>query len=630
MKRNIFEPFEPLSRVKSDLSEYEEEIAPDPQIEPIEINQRSFWWFYLLLGLIFSGLFLRLWQMQIKEGYQNKVLAKDNRIRSQVILPGRGQITSSDGKLLAFNEPAYALQILPTDLPKDAVRRAEIYEQIKRVAEIDAEVFEKVESELLRTVDPIVIATTEDRDQMMNWRLKLSEVPAVEVSLSSVRKYEASAGLAHILGYIGKMTDEDFAEHPEYPLSSFIGRVGLEYAYDNYLRGKPGQRQVEVDSAGRYQRTVGTIEPLVGESLLLNLDFGLQEVLADALFAKLDEIGKTSGAAVALNPQNGAVLALVSAPAYDNNLFSSGGITTEEYQNLLEDERRPFLNRSLAGLYPSGSTIKPVVAAASLQEGVISEDTAILTPPEIAIGDWRFPDWKYHTGYTNVRRAIAESNNIFFYALGGGYDEISGLGAERLSSYFKKFALDEATGIDLPGEKNGLVPTPEWKEKNKGEQWYLGDTYHLSIGQGDLLVTPLEMVVAMSAIANGGKLVTPHLAAEIQESTGEKVRQIDPAPKAESIADSYVLRVVREGMRQTITSGSAQSLNDLPIEVAGKTGTAQYGGPDETHAWFACFAPYSDPKIAIVVFIEEGGQGYETTAPVAKEVLKWYSENRIQ
>lgn len=630
MKYSPFEPFEPLGAVESDLSEYKEDILPDPQIEPEETKFRSLWWLYLLLGLMFLGLGFRLWQLQIKEGWQNKVLAKDNRVRSQVILPARGEILDSRGKILASNEPSFALQILPIDLPKEKEKRAELYQKIQEAAGVESSAFDRIESELLKTVDPIVLAQSTDREQMMLWKLKLNGLPAVEVVLSQRRRYQAGTGLAHLLGYIGKLTDRDIENHPEYPVNSLIGKTGLEFTYDNILRGKPGRREVEVDSRGRFQRTLGTVAPLVGNSLVLNVDVDLQEVMWRSLEEAVKNSGGKSGAIMALNPQDGTVLGLVSMPDYDNNFFVSGQISQEDYQKISEDPSRPLLNRAIAGLYPPGSTIKPVVAAAALEEGVISEDTSILTPSEIKIGDWVFPDWKNHTGRTAVRRAIAESNNIFFYALGGGYDEISGLGVERLAKYFKKFALDGETGIDLPGEKNGLVSDADWKKQNKGEPWYLGDTYHLSIGQGDLLVTPLEMTVAISAIANGGKLVTPHLAAKVIQSDGQTVTQIEPQFRAENIINDANLKIVREGMRQTITSGSAQSLSDLPIEVAGKTGTAQYGGPEETHAWFACFAPYDDPQIVLVVFIEAGGQGHTTAAPVAKEVLRWYNENRSQ
>ncbi len=628
--KNLFEPFENLGKVKADLSEYQEIIEPDPQIEPEDTRLRTLWWLYLLLGIVFVVLAFRLWQLQIKEGWQNKVLAKDNRIRSQVILPPRGEILDTHGKVLATNVAGFALQILPTDLPKDYKKRQEIYQKIQQVTQVEDQVFEKIESELLHTIDPITVAQTTDREEMMFWKLRLQEIPATEVVAVPERQYQSQAGLAHILGYVGKLTEADLNEHPEYPRNSLIGKTGLELSYDQYLRGKPGCREVEVDSMGRLQRVVGKIPPLPGDSLILNLDLDLQEVLAQSLEKAIESSGGKSGAAVALNPQNGAVLALVSWPSYDNNLFVPGKLTSEDYQAILEDPTKPLLNRVLAGLYPSGSAIKPVIAAAALEEKVIAEDTAISTPPEIVIGQWHFPDWKYHPGYTDVRRAIAESNNIFFYALGGGYGPISGLGAERLAEYLRKFGFESTTGIDLPGEKSGLVPTPEWKEKTKGEKWYLGDTYHLAIGQGDLLVTPLEMAVATAAIANGGNLVVPHLVSRIVKSNGEEVMWVDPPPKAQGIVSDNTVRIVREGMRQTVTSGSARLLADLPLAVAGKTGTAQYGGPDQTHAWFTCFAPYENPQIVLVVFVEAGGQGHATAAPVAKEVLRWYNENRLQ
>lgn len=329
-----------------------------------------------------------------------------------------------------------------------------------------------------------------------------------------------------------------------------------------------------------------------------------------------------------MDPRNGGVLAFVSIPGFDANIFS-GKIDSKNYNRLLQDENRPMLNRIFGGLYPPGSTIKPFVASSALDAGIIDENTTILTPPEIKIGEWIFPDWKAH-GSADVKKAIAESNNIFFYALGGGYDKIQGLGSDLLKKYLTRFGFGEVTGIDIPGEQAGLVPDRAWRKKVKNDNWYIGDTYHMAIGQGDMLVTPLEIATATAAIANGGTLYEPRVAKEIVSAeTGETIQKIASKIKKKEIINGDALRIVRDGMRMTITSGSGYSTfgNDFPIEVAGKTGTAQFGSEGKTHAWFTSFAPFNDPKIAVSVFVEAGGEGYQYAAPVAKTAYEWYAQN---
>ena len=265
----------------------------------------------------------------------------------------------------------------------------------------------------------------------------------------------------------------------------------------------------------------------------------------------------------------------------------------------------------------------------ALDAGIIDENTSIVTPPEIKIGQWTFPDWKPH-GSADVKKAIAESNNIFFYALGGGYDKIQGLGSDLLKKYLMRFGYGELTGIDIPGEQAGLVPDRAWRKKVKNENWYIGDTYHMAIGQGDMLVTPLEIATATAAIANGGTLYEPRVVKEIDSAeTGQPIKTVAPTVKRKNFINSDALRIVREGMRLTITSGSGHSTfgDDFPIEVAGKTGTAQFGGEGKTHAWFTSFAPYENPEVTISVFVEAGGEGYQFAAPVAKTAYEWYSQN---
>lgn len=632
-KRNIFEPvIKPLGSLKKSISQDHEWVSDNQIIEAEKVEKKElphfkFWLSSLIAIFLFAVFLIRLMDLQIVRGQENRLLAEGNRIRSYRVEAPRGQILDHEGNVLVGNTANYVMQIYPYNLPKLKQDREAVINKINKVINID-NLESMVNERMTTSFDPIVVKEDIDRNEAMKLRIKLSGIPGVEIVALPKREYYDDLALAHVLGYIGKMSEDDVNNYPAYPTNSLIGKTGIEIAYDAYLRGLPGESQVEIDSSGQIKRVLKSARPITGSSVKLHLVSGLQKVLQDNLSKAVQNSGGKSGTAIAIDPRNGGVLSMAVIPSYDLNIFS-GRIENEEYNKLINDPNLPLLNRAIGGLFPPGSSIKPFVAAAGLDAGVIQEDTSIITPPEIKIGDWVFPDWKPH-GSADVKRAIAESNNIFFYAVGGGYDKISGLGSDTLKKYLERFGFSAKTGIDISGEKNGLVPDRAWKKKVKNENWYVGDTYHMAIGQGDLLVTPLELATATAAIANGGTLYEPRVAEEIVSSTtGEKERAIDPSIKAKDIMSGESLRIVRDGMRQTITAGSGFSTfgKTFPVEVAGKTGTAQFGSEGKMHAWFTSFAPYSDPKITITVFIEGGGEGYQTAAPVAKAAYEWYSNN---
>jgi penicillin-binding protein 2 len=283
----------------------------------------------------------------------------------------------------------------------------------------------------------------------------------------------------------------------------------------------------------------------------------------------------------------------------------------------------------VSGEFPSGSTIKPIFAAGALQEKVITEVTSFLSTGGLRIGEWFFPDWKTGGhGVIDVKKAIANSVNTFFYYIGGGYGDFKGLGVSGLVKYARLFGLGEPTGIDLPGERAGFVPTADWKEQIKKEPWYIGDTYHFAIGQGDVLVTPLQVANYTAAIANGGILYEPHLVSKILGEDNKIIEEIKPVVIRRDFIDTANLKIVRAGMRETVTLGSARSLNALPVSVAGKTGTAQWSTKKSPHAWFIGFAPYDNPQVAIMVLVEEGVEGSTIAVPIAKDILNWYFSNK--
>ena len=349
----------------------------------------------------------------------------------------------------------------------------------------------------------------------------------------------------------------------------------------------------------------------------------------------MKRVGAEKAVGVALNPKTGGVLALVSIPSFDNNLFSKEA-NLEDLKNLLTDEEEPLFNRVIAGRYSTGSTIKPLVAIAALEEKIISPDKKIFDDvgyieiqhkydPEIV---YTFRDWAIHN-WVDLRKAIAESCNVYFYTIGGGYKDQKGLGPSKIKKYLELFGWNNKTGIDLPNEVNGFIPSPEWKKENKNENWWDGDTYNLSIGQGDVMITPLEVVTAFAAIANGGVLYKPRVVKEIVDKEKNLVGEIKPEIQKKDFVDPDNLQIVREGMRKAVTGqgaprASSVLLNSLPVALAAKTGTAQTSIPDTYHNWITVFGPYDDPQIVLTIMFENVKEAQVVALPAAKEILEWY------
>lgn len=587
----------------------------------------------MIIVIVFLLLASRLFYLQVISASKNQMLADGNSIRPRSILSSRGIITDKNGVWLARNKPSFVLGIYPSDLPKKISERKLEYENLSKISGVSVEDIEKkINSVGINSIELVIIKSDLSREEALLLTEETAGMAGVSVDGKSIREYKSDASLAHIIGYTGLVSEEEIEKNPEYLVNEETGKTGLEKFYQQELRGVPGVEQVEVDSLGKVIQTVlsnNNQNPVQGDSLKLNIDYSLQQVMSTELSNGIVKAGNgaNSGVAIAMNPQTGAVIGMVSLPTYDNNIFS-GQLNNEAYQKLINDETLPLLNRAALGVYPSGSVIKIVMAAAGLQEGVITKNTSIETPETIKIGEWNFPDWKWHTGVSNVVRAIAESNNIFFYAISGGYDKIKGLGIKKIDEYLSLFGFGSKTGIDLPSEASGLVPNPEWKERVKHESWYLGDTYHVGIGQGDLLITPLQMVVALSAIANGGNVLVPQLVNQILDSDGTIIKTFQTEVKEPAFISAENIKTVQEGMRQTVVIGSGKTLQGLPVSSAAKTGTAQFLNNEKTHAWFEAYAPYENPEIAIVVLVEGGGGGYEIAEPVAFNILQYYFNNK--
>ncbi len=622
----LFDPFLPIASVKKvDDEQSFDRIAEeaDPFFSEQVMQRRQFMPFKLILVLIVAGVVLRLTVLQISQGQANYQLAEGNRLKAEAVIPARGLFLDRNGVVLVKNVPNFSVVLSPQEVPNKKELREEFITRVSSALKIESTVFKKTVEET-KTRDAVTLLEGLDRETALSVELRLNGIEGVDVVKTPSRLYSSVPGLGHILGYIGKVDADDLEQRDDLLPTSLVGKTGLEQTYDRELQGRPGIETLEVDSLGRKIRSVGVQPARPGQTLVLTIDAAVQEVAAKSLQEAIEKNGATSGAAVALDPRSGDILAMVSAPFFDNNIFSRA-VDQEQRKAVLANPLSPLVNRAISGQYPSGSTIKPVVAAAALQEKVITPTTKIDTSEgKITIGQWTFPDWKTH-GVADVKQAIAESNNIFFYTIGGGHKNIGGLGVERLANYLEKFGFGKSTGVDLPGETKGIVPRPDWKKKVKKESWYIGDTYNLAIGQGDFLLTPLQLTRATAAIANGGTLYQPKFIKSVLSSDETETRDFAPKQQANQIVSSEALSVVREGMRQTVLSGSARSFLTLPIPIAAKTGTAQFSiGKEKTHSWFTAFAPFDNPEIAISVIVEGGGEGFSVAAPVAKNIFEQY------
>lgn len=600
-----------------------------------KIKKRGFLLFKIFTVCLFVLLVGKLFISQIVEGKVLERAALGNKIRPRIISAQRGMITDSRGVWLARNVPSFDLALYPADLPKDKDERDKVYTQVSELTGLDkGEIKKKSEENGLLSLDMVILKENLSNDEALLLEEKTSKVPGLVVAKRARREYKSEFGLSLLLGHTGKISEEELKNNPDHHISDWIGKTGLEASYEKELKGVDGIEQIEVDSTGNIERVLvdeSNREPVTGDNISLYLDMNLQQKVYEYLSQGMVEASKLTGeqstgaVAIAMDPKTGGILSMVSIPSYNNNEFAEG-ISAERYQQIINDSSKPMFNRALSGQYPPGSTIKPVMATAGLSEGVITENTSLDTPPAITIGDYIFPDWKDH-GITDIRTAIAQSNNIFFYAIGGGFDKIKGIGINNMKKWWQNFGYGEKTGVDMPSEASGLLPDPTWKEEAKKESWYLGDTYHAAIGQGDLLVTPIQMVRMVAAVANGGKLLHPTLVSKVTDNQGNVISEPGNNVENPQVADPGIIQIVQQGMRMTMQpGGSAYSVfgTDLPVNVAGKTGTAQFLGNTKTHAWFECYAPYEDPQIALLVMVEGGGGGNEIAAPVAKNILSYF------
>lgn len=588
---------------------------------PLEENSLRFIFGVIIFVLIVFGGRLSFLQISSYDDYYS--LATGNMIREIYLPAPRGIITDRNGEALTENIQSFNVVLSPGDFPRDSERREEVVRLFTQLAGLD---YDDAASLIFSALKPgarshrKIMANVEE-GLAVAIKSREADLPGIIVENSYYRRYKDSEIFSHVIGYIGLPTKQELRTRDDILTFEEIGKVGAERTFDGRLGGEVGIQKYEISAAGDLAKLVSSLGPKAGQDVVLSIDARMQRELFKAMSRQLDEFRVKKGAAVVIDVLSGEILALLSFPAYDNNLFVSSGLPSggPEVSSVLVSSDQALFNRALSGGYSPGSTIKPLVAVGALEEEIISPDKNILVKESISVPNkynpaivYVFKDWKAH-GWTDMRKAIAVSSNVYFYTIGGGYGDIAGLGEERLRYYFSQFGLGIKTGVELTGEASGFVPSGEWKN-SLGRLWLIGDTYNMSIGQGDLLVTPLQMARAIAMIANGGKTIQPTI-----------VKQDDKDVSAGgSLFREENLNVVREGMRGAVTYGSARLLNTLSGSSAGKTGTAQVGGSGAPNAWFVGFAPYDNPKIAFAIVIEGGGEGSSTAVPVAFDLLDWY------
>jgi penicillin-binding protein 2 len=649
IKTYFREDIEPQETLLDNLAQKkEEELGVSEKKFETPLSRWTLQGFLISALILFFILFFRTLQLQILEGGKYSALAKENKFVIYQIRAERGVVYDRDGVQLVFNRPSFDLTFSAAEKVKSCLNQnlnlsaCPELKTLKEVSEILELNFEELKEKIKGSEEPSILISENLPHEiliLLQTKISANELPGFQIERNSIRYYPEGKDLSHLIGYTGKIRAEELKAEPEnYSIFDWVGRDGLEKSYEKVLRKNPGKLQIEKDALGNEISKKIIQYPESGKSLVLWLDLKLQKKIEESLENTLKRVGSQKAVAVAIDPKTGGIMAMISLPNYDNNLFQKGA-DQESLKEIFEDLNHPLFNRVISGGYPTGSTIKPLIASAALEEKIISPSKKLDCQGLISIPNPYFPDlppkefhdWRIH-GPTDLRKAIAESCNVYFYTIGGGYGDQEGLGPTRIKKYLELFGWGNKTQIDLPAEEAGLIPDKEWKktqfEKKIDQIWYDGDTYNLSIGQGFIKVTPLQVANAFAAIANGGKLYQPIIAKEIVDSEKNLIEEIKPKIIREDFINSENLQIVREGMRQSVTGfnspyASATTLNSLPVPVAAKTGTAQVK-EGYYNNWVTVFAPYDDPQIVLTVMIEDVKGDQIAALPVAKEVLEWY------
>ncbi len=572
----------------------------------------------LLLVVVLLG--LRLWHLQIYEGPYYRDLSENNRTRLVLLEPARGLIYDRHGVLLANNVPSFSLYVTLEDV-KD---REVLIRQLADLLGLDPTIVRKKMAVKGSKLLPRKIKdrmTLRDATLVESRRL---DMPGVMIQVESQRNYPGGMTAAHLLGYVGEIS-ADQLEKPEFldlHQGSIVGQYGVEKSYDRHMRGTSGQKSVEVDALGHEKKASVVERPQAGNDLYLTIDVRLQKVAEDLL-------GQEQGAIVALDPNSGDILAMASRPGFDPNMLSRE-LTPKQWVEIVQDEGRPLNNRASQGQYPPGSIFKIPMAVAALETKTVSPSSTVFCNGGYQFGKRLYHDWKASGhGYVDLHNALVHSCDVYFYTIG------QRMGIDVMAEFGKDFGLGKATGVELPSERSGIMPSTAWKQKAKNEQWLPGETISAAIGQGYVTVTPLQMASLVGTVANDGVSYRPRLVQAVMDRTSGNLQELPAVPRGKINAKPETFRLIKDALADVVTKGTATKAKSSLVTIGGKTGTAQVAalrtGPEENipkkfrdHAWFVAFAPVESPKIAVVVLAEHMGHGGSSAAPLAKEVIETY------
>lgn len=597
--------------------------------DPGEYRERFTFFFWVILAAV-CLLVLRLWYLQIIKGEDLLKRSENNRIRIREVKAMRGIVLDSRGVVLVENRPSYDVVIFPEDVKdlKGLVEKLEaLYAKVGLTFPMDYETIR----ENRRPFTPLRVDRNVSREKLALIETHSLELPGVGIDVMPVREYYYGESMAHVIGYIGEVSRDELDRDKSsgYKSGDFIGKFGLEKALDAHIRGKPGGEQVEVNVVGRKVKTLGRVEPVQGYRVLLTIDSQVQKAAWSAMEGK-------AGAVVALDPRDGSVLALVSRPGFDPNLFNRG-VSADVWEKISSNPLHPMENRAIAGQYPPGSTYKLIVAAAALEEGIITPETAFNCPGHFEMGTRSFRCWrKQGHGRVSLHRAVVESCDVYFYNVG------KLLGVDRLAEYAQAFGLGARTGVAMTGERRGLIPTRDWKLARFGVAWQPGETISIAIGQGYNTATPLQLANAYAAAANNGEFFTPRIVQRIETDDGEIIEEFRPEKKAVLPVSQDNIQLLKKALWGVVNEpgGTGGQARVAGRDVCGKTGTAQVIGMAEgddgssypyeyrDHALFVSFAPRDNPEIVVAVVAEHSGHGGSAAAPVARKVLEAYFAGR--
>lgn len=580
-----------------------------------------------VVGVSFLILVIRLWHLQVLNSQDYHAMSENNRLRFVPVAASRGAILDRTGKVLVSNRPSFSLAVIP----QEVTDKEALLTLLSSLLGLDrSEMAERWEKSRGRAkYYPIVLASNISRDQVEIVEENRLHMPGIEIEMKPVREYTSSQLAAHLLGYIGEASEKELDSEgfEDYNPGDYVGKNGIERALEKELHGSDGGRQLEVDARGRILRTISESSPTVGNSVILTIDAAIQKKTEKAF-------GDQAGAAVAMDVTTGEILALVSNPGFDPALFS-GKLPADVWQGYLADKRHPLENKALSGQYPPGSTFKMITALAGLQDNKINESTSINCNGSYDLGTSTFKCWnKKGHGATNLSKSLRESCDVFYYQLG------EKMGVDKIAATAQAFKLGAPLGVELLNEKSGLIPTSEWKQKRFGKRWYHGETLPVSIGQGAVLMTPVQLASMAATIANDGAIYRPHLVKRVVDADGKTLRETKSEIIGTAPFSKESFRLVKLGMLAVVNepggTGAMARLSD--VKVAGKTGSSQVVKLRDSkkntpyqyrdHALFVAFAPFEKPEIAVAVVVEHGEHGGTAAAPIVGKILRAYFDGK--